>query len=77
VSVLAAPDGRERTLVGANATHLVVNQLNSTLTPDLSPAELQRVHFFWDSAAVPNRTVLLAPLPHGTTHTIHAVRRCV
>ena len=72
VTVLASPDGRERTLIGANATHLILDQLNSTLTPDLTPAELSDVHFFWNNAAVANRTVLHAPLPTDDSHTIRA-----
>jgi len=72
VAVLASPDGRERTLIGANATHLIVNQLNSTLTKDLTPEELANVSYFWDMAFVANRTVLHAPLPKGPTHTIRA-----
>lgn len=73
VSVLTSPDGRERTLIGANSTHLIVNQLNSTLTPDLTPEQLSNVSFFWDNAFVSNRTVLHAPLPKGRrVHTIRA-----
>ena len=72
VSVLGSPDGRERTLIGANATHLIVNQMNSTLTPDLTPEELTKVTFFWDMAAVANHTILHAPLPEGRNHTIRA-----
>jgi len=72
VSVLGSPDGRERTLIGANSTHLIVNQMNSTLTPDLTPEELTKVTFFWDMAAVANHTILHAPLPEGRNHTIRA-----
>ena len=75
VSVLASPDGRERTLIGANATHLLVNQMESTLTPDLTPEELKSVKFFWDMAAVSNHTILHAPLPRANNHTITAVRK--
>jgi sucrose-6-phosphate hydrolase SacC (GH32 family) len=72
VSVLGSPDGRERTLIGANATHLIVNQMNSTLTPDLTPEELAKVTYFWDMAAVANHTILHAPLPPGKNHTVRA-----
>lgn len=68
VTLLASPDGRERTLIGCNSTHLIVNQLNSTLTPDLTPEQLTRVKFFWDNAAVANHTILYAPLPQGKSH---------
>jgi hypothetical protein len=74
VSVLASPDGRERTLIGCNATHLLLDQMQSTLTPDLTPEELKDVKFFWNMAAVSNHTILHAPLPSGPNHTIHAVR---
>lgn len=69
VTVLASPDGRERTLIGCNSTHLIVNQLNSTLTPDLTPQELTKVKFFWNNAAVANHTILRAPLPPGKSRT--------
>ena len=57
-------------LRGARGTHLIVNQSRSSLTPDLTPEELKRVTYFWDSAAVANHTVLLAPLPDAGTHVI-------
>ena len=68
--MLASPDGRERTLIGCNSTHLIVNQLNSTLTPDLTPAQLAKVTFIWNTAAVSNHTILYAPLPTRGTHNI-------
>ena len=71
VTVLASPDGREKTLIGANATHLIVNQHNSSLTPDLTPEQAARVHFFWNNAPVANHTTLYAPLPSNHTHRIH------
>ena len=70
VSVMASPDGRERTLIGCNHTHLIVNQMNSTLTPDLTPEQLASVTFFWNNAAVSNLTILYAPLPKRATHNI-------
>ena len=70
VSVLASPDGRERTLIGCNYTHLIVNQMNSTMTPDLTPEELAKAAFAWNHAAVSNHTILYAPLPKRAAHNI-------
>jgi len=52
-----------------------LNQLNSTLTPDLTPEELSKVVLpgGWYKSFVSNRTVLHAPLPpNRVSHTIHA-----
>ena len=68
--VLGAANGCERTLIGANATHLIVDQRNSTLRADLTPEELRKSHFPWNAAAVANRTVLYAPLPESSSHQI-------
>ena len=53
---------RERTLIGANATHLIVNQMNSTLTPDLTPEELTHVTFLC-AASLGSRLEPCQPLP--------------
>eukprot|EP00039_Didymoeca_costata_P005084 m.78312 g.78312 ORF g.78312 m.78312 type:complete len:705 (+) comp12665_c0_seq7:96-2210(+) len=70
VAVLSSPDQREITLIGANFTHIIVNQLNSSLRPDLNRSELNRVKIKDGAAFVPNRTVLVAPLPPGNSHNI-------
>ena len=72
VTVMTNPDRSERTLIGANATHLIVDQSNSTLTPDLTPAELERVTSAgWRNAWVSNHSTLLAPVPEAKTHHVH------
>jgi hypothetical protein len=71
--VLSSPDGREWTWIGCNATHLIVDQRNSSLAPDLTPEELKHVSpQWWFSGWVSNHTVLSAPLPYGESHRMHA-----
>ena len=70
VIVMGSPKGREQTLVGVNRTHLFVDQRLSSLTPDLTHEQEERVTYGWDSAAVANHTVLLAPLPSADHHTV-------
>ena len=44
-TVLASPDGCEKTLIGCSSTHLIVNQMDSTTKPDLTPAEVADVNY--------------------------------
>jgi sucrose-6-phosphate hydrolase SacC (GH32 family) len=79
VTVLGSPDGEEFTVVGVNATHLVVDQRHSTLRPDCRSCVSQsKTAPWWSKAAfVLNHTVRSAPLPtapqeKGTQHRLRA-----
>jgi sucrose-6-phosphate hydrolase SacC (GH32 family) len=53
ISILSTgADMLEHTLVGANQTHLIVDQRKSSLTPDLTPEELRKVRKNTDGTAV-------------------------
>ena len=74
LSVLGSPHGEEVTVIGANATHWVVDHRHATLRPDCRSCVSKDGPWWSKAAFVLNHTIRSAPLPapQGTQHRLRA-----